>query len=74
VGEELVRACIERARGDGRGRLVLHSTPSMTTAHRLYERLGFRRAPGRDFAPVPAVPLLGFELDLRPGGQSSQRA
>ena len=74
VGEALVRACIERARGDGRGRLVLHSTPSMTTAHRLYERLGFRRAPGRDFAPVPAVPLLGFELDLRPGGQSSQRA
>ncbi len=86
VGEALVRACVERARGEGRGRLVLHSTPWMTAAHRLYARLGFRRAPDRDFTPVPEVPLLGFELSLgpdlpagplsasRPGGQSSQRA
>jgi ribosomal protein S18 acetylase RimI-like enzyme len=86
VGEALVRACIDRARSEGRGRLVLHSTPSMTAAHRLYERHGFRRAPDRDFTPVPGVRLLGFELSLdpdltagplsagRPGGQSSQRA
>jgi predicted N-acetyltransferase YhbS len=64
VGEALVRACIDRGRADGRGRLVMHSTPWMTTAHRLYARLGFRRAPERDYSPVPAVPLLGFELDL----------
>lgn len=64
VGEALVRACIAQGRADGRGRLVLHSTPWMTTAHRLYARLGFRRAPERDYSPVPAVPLLGFELDL----------
>ncbi|MGD0374824.1 MAG: GNAT family N-acetyltransferase [Streptosporangiaceae bacterium] len=64
VGEALVRACIDQGRADGRGRLVLHSTPWMTTAHRLYARLGFRRAPDRDFSPVPAVPLLGFELNL----------
>ena len=88
VAEALVRACIDRARSEGRGRLVLHSTPWMTTAHRLYLRLGFRRAPDRDFTPVPQVSLLGFELSLgsdlaagpgpssagRPGGQSSQRA
>ncbi len=64
VGEALVRACIAQGRADGRGRLVLHSTPWMTTAHRLYARLGFRRAPERDYSPLPAVPLLGFELDL----------
>ncbi len=64
VGEALVRACIDQGRTDGRRRLVLHSTPWMTTAHRLYERLGFRRAPEHDFAPVPQVPLLGFELEL----------
>ncbi len=68
VGEALVRACIDRARSEGRGRLVLHSTPWMTAAHRLYGRLGFRRAPERDFTPVPAVSLLGFELGLEPAG------
>lgn len=64
VGGELVRACIERARADGKRRLVLHSTPWMTSAHRLYERLGFRRAVERDLTPLPDVPLLGFEVDL----------
>lgn len=65
VGGALVRACIERARTDGKRRLVLHSTPWMTTAHRLYLRLGFRRAAERDFTPLPDVPLFGFELELR---------
>lgn len=64
VGEALVRACIDQARADGRRRLVLHSTPWMTAAHRLYVRLGFRRAADRDRTPLPEVPLLGFELDL----------
>ena len=30
-------------------------------AHRLYERLGFVRAPGRDWTPVPGVDLWAFE-------------
>ena len=42
VGEALVRACIARAQAGGRTELLLHSTPAMTTAHRLYERLGLR--------------------------------
>lgn len=68
AGRALMDACIERARADGRERLVLHSTPWMTDAHRLYERLGFRRAPERDWSPVPDVPLLGFTLELQVGG------
>lgn len=64
IGEALMVACIERARAAARERLVLHSTPWMASAHRLYERLGFRRAPERDWTPVPAVPLWGFVLDL----------
>jgi len=64
VGQALVRACIERAQTSGRGRIVIHSPPWMTAAHHLYAQLGFRRAADRDFAPVPEVPLLGFELDL----------
>jgi hypothetical protein len=33
-------------------------------AHRLYERLGFRRAPERDWAPRRGIDLIGFQLDL----------
>jgi ribosomal protein S18 acetylase RimI-like enzyme len=64
VGEALVRACIERARAAGSTTVVLHSTPWMEAAHRLYLRLGFVRRPDLDWTPAPDIPLLGFVLDL----------
>lgn len=64
AGEALTVACIDRARADGKRAIALHSTPWMTAAHRLYERLGFVRAADRDWTPVPEVPLLGYRLDL----------
>lgn len=64
VGEALSRACLDLARRDGRSEIVLHSTRWMTTAHRLYERLGFRRDESLDWAPVPEVELLAFRLVL----------
>jgi GNAT superfamily N-acetyltransferase len=64
AGEALVLACIDRARVAGRRRLRLHTTPWMPAAHRLYERLGFRRAPDHDWLPVPEIPLLAYVLDL----------
>jgi ribosomal protein S18 acetylase RimI-like enzyme len=64
TGDALVRACIERAQADGKSSVVLHTTPWMTTAHRLYDRLGFRRDADRDWMPSPDVPLLGYRLDL----------
>jgi GNAT superfamily N-acetyltransferase len=64
AGRALVEACIARARADGRAALCLHSTAWMVGAHRLYESLGFVRDPGRDWAPVPDVPLLGYRLVL----------
>jgi ribosomal protein S18 acetylase RimI-like enzyme len=64
VGRALAEACIERARGDGAHEVVLHSTQWMATAHRLYERLGFRRDPSLDFTPVPNVELRAFRLAL----------
>jgi hypothetical protein len=36
----------------------------MTAAHRLYEDLGFVRAPELDMRPVPHILLIGFTLDL----------
>ncbi|MEV6327072.1 GNAT family N-acetyltransferase [Streptomyces sp. NPDC051909] len=68
VGEALVRACVERARAvEGCERIVLSTQPEMRTAHRIYERLGFRRAPERDWAPIPEQPdflLLCYALEL----------
>lgn len=64
AGSALARWCIERARALGRKRVVIHSTPWMTTAHGLYERLGFVRVPELDWLPVPEVPLLGFVKEL----------
>jgi GNAT superfamily N-acetyltransferase len=48
VGPRLVAECLERARVAGCRRMVIGSTEWMTTAHRIYERIGFRRAPELD--------------------------
>jgi ribosomal protein S18 acetylase RimI-like enzyme len=66
VGELLVRTCLDRARAAGKRRMVLSTDPRMTAAHRLYERLGFRRLPERDWSPAPGVDLLVYALELRP--------
>lgn len=67
VGTALVQACIDEARRAGKARITLHTTPAMTGAQRLYEGLGFRRAPERDWVPEPGVQLLGYVLDLDGG-------
>ena len=64
LGEELSRACIDRARAAGRGQVVLHSTDWMPAAHRLYERLGFARDPAIDVEFRPGGWLRGFRLRL----------
>ncbi|MEU8519231.1 GNAT family N-acetyltransferase [Streptomyces sp. NPDC048577] len=66
VGESLVRACVERARATpGCRRVVLSTQPGMTSAHRVYERLGFVRTPGRDWEPIPGlVELRTYALEL----------
>lgn len=64
VGRALVEACVARARQLGRNALLLHTTPWMTAAHRLYERAGFERLPERDWTPVPEVPLMAYRLLL----------
>ncbi len=64
AGEALVRACIDRARAAGRTGIAISTSTRMRAAHRLYERLGFRRAPDRDWSPLPEVHLLAYVLDL----------
>jgi GNAT superfamily N-acetyltransferase len=64
VGEALTRACIDRAVAAGRAQMILHSTDWMTTAHRIYERLGFRRDPSLDQHVDGEFWLRAFRLRL----------
>ncbi|MGH9000701.1 MAG: GNAT family N-acetyltransferase [Acidimicrobiia bacterium] len=48
AGPALVGECIRRARAAGRKQMAIASTEWMTTAHRIYERFGFRRRPDLD--------------------------
>ena len=65
VGTALMRHVVDASRALGRERIVCSSQPSMRAAHRVYERLGFRRLPERDWSPVPGVELQAFALSLR---------
>jgi ribosomal protein S18 acetylase RimI-like enzyme len=64
VGTALVQACIARARESGRSALVLSTPPDWTAGQRLYEAIGFRRAPDRDFDPVRGFRLWAYVIDL----------
>jgi ribosomal protein S18 acetylase RimI-like enzyme len=64
IGELLVTTCLDRARAAGKRRMVISTDPLMTTAHRLYGRLGFSRLPERDWRPEPGVELLVYAREL----------
>jgi len=64
VGARLVAACVTRATVAGKTQLLLHTTASMTAAHRLYERAGFLRDPQRDKVLDGGLLLLAYVLDL----------
>ena len=48
LGRELARRCMDLAAAQGASGVVLWSRPYQRPAHRLYESLGWRRAPERD--------------------------
>jgi ribosomal protein S18 acetylase RimI-like enzyme len=64
VGTALLQRVLDGSRG--RAGVVCSSLPEMRAAHRIYERLGFSRAPARDWSPVPGIGLLAFAISLRP--------
>ena len=64
VGAALVEHVIGRARELGLTGLAMSTQPTMLSAHRIYQRLGFERTPDRDWSPVPGVELLTYRLAL----------
>ena len=78
VGTALARECVRRAREREARAIGLHTASHMAPATRLYERLGFRRAPdfdieigemftGRSLARGQSWPALAYRLDLTEG-------
>lgn len=64
VGRALMEHCIERARDEGKERVVLAVTQEMESARDLYDRLGFQRDPALDHEPAPGVRATGYALKL----------
>lgn len=64
VGRALTRLVINRCSSEGDTAIALSSLDRMTAAHRLYESLGFVRAPERDWQPQPAVSLIVYRREL----------
>ena len=69
VGAALVRWCVARAWAQGKRRLAMSTQPGMADAHRLYQRLGFRRAPERDWSPEPGLSLRVYAIDIGEDGR-----
>ena len=67
VASALMAECLRRARLTGAAAIGLHTMEVMTAARRMYERLGFVRAPEFDFYPVGGLVVQGYRLDLNPG-------
>ena len=70
IGRALTRFCERRARTEGWEAIVLWSRPRQREAHRLYESLGYRRAPGRDSVDATGHGRLVFRLALGAGANS----
>jgi ribosomal protein S18 acetylase RimI-like enzyme len=64
IGEALVRSCLRIGRDEGKAGLALSTATGMTSAHRLYERLGFARDPDRDWTPVPGIDLMAYAREI----------
>lgn len=66
VGRALVDECVRRARRMGAAELGLHTSRSMAVAMRMYEQMGFVRAPEYDFQPEGAELVEAYRLPLEP--------
>lgn len=64
VAKALVAECIRRARSAGATDVGLHTSRSMAAAMRMYQRMGFERAPEHDFQPAGAERVEGYRLRL----------
>ena len=63
TGELLMRAAIERGLGWGAHAVVLSTMPEMRSAQRVYDRMGLRRTPERDWEGESGRVFLTYVAD-----------
>lgn len=64
IGKLLVNECIRKAREKNLSQIIIHSTKSMQTAWKMYEKLGFNRSEDLDFKQGE-LSVFGFRLKLQ---------
>lgn len=68
IGEKLMRAAIERGLGWGAHAVVLSTMPEMRSAQRVYDRMGLRRTPERDWSGESGLVFLTYVADATSTG------
>ncbi len=63
IGRALVAECINRCRRQGIRTIALHTAIMMGVAVRMYEKIGFTRAPEFDFSPRPGTVVMAYRYD-----------
>jgi GNAT superfamily N-acetyltransferase len=61
IGKILIKACIQMAKEDKQGQMIIHSTKTMQTAWKMYENMGFKRSLDLDFMQGD-LQVFGFRL------------
>jgi len=65
IARALMDECLRRARASGATEIGLHTSRSMQAAIRMYEGMGFERAPENDFQPPGTERVIGYRLMLK---------
>jgi ribosomal protein S18 acetylase RimI-like enzyme len=64
VGRALMEECVRRCREEGIRAIGLHTAAIMSIAQKMYEHMGFVRAPEYDFYPRPGTVVMAYRLKL----------
>lgn len=64
IARALMDECLRRACASGATEIGLHTSRSMQAAIRMYEGMGFQRAPENDFQPPGTERVVGYRLRL----------
>jgi ribosomal protein S18 acetylase RimI-like enzyme len=65
VAQALISECIQRSKSKGFRAIGLHTGEFMTTAMKLYEKIGFERVPEYDFQPADdGITVKAFRLSF----------
>ena len=64
IGRALMEECIRRCRVKDIKTIALHTAVIMSAARKMYEDMGFIRAPQYDFQPAPGTVVMAYSLQL----------